>query len=94
MLLIIFSHTHTHTHTQTQHITAPTHDITTQRGPAVLTDAFNALTHTHMRERVRVHFVDVNGLEEAGVDGGGLFKEFIGEVCVCVYVCVYVCVCV
>jgi len=32
-------------------------------------------------------FVDVNVLEEAGVDGGGLFKEFIGEVCVCVCVC-------
>ena len=30
-----------------------------------------------MRGRVRIQFVDEHGTHEAGVDGGGLFKDFM-----------------
>jgi ubiquitin-protein ligase E3 C len=30
-----------------------------------------------LKNRVQIQFVDEHGLEEAGVDGGGLFKEFL-----------------
>ena len=30
-----------------------------------------------MRGRVRIQFVDQHGTHEAGVDGGGLFKDFM-----------------
>ena len=32
---------------------------------------------TRLSARCRVQFIDEHGLEEAGVDGGGLFKEFL-----------------
>jgi hypothetical protein len=37
--------------------------------------------------RIRIQFVDAHGLEEAGVDGGGIFKEFIETVggCSCCF---------
>ena len=31
----------------------------------------------HLKERLQIHFVDVHGIPEAGVDGGGLFKDFM-----------------
>lgn len=35
-------------------------------------------TSTHTPQaRVRIHFINEYGVEEAGVDGGGIFKEFI-----------------
>ena len=40
-----------------------------------------------------VQFIDAHGLEEAGVDGGGIFKEFIETVCVCMYARVCICCC-
>jgi hypothetical protein len=30
-----------------------------------------------LRGRVRIQFVDEHGMEEAGIDGGGLFKDFM-----------------
>lgn len=30
-----------------------------------------------LRGRIRIQFVDEFGAEEAGVDGGGLFKDFL-----------------
>ncbi|GJQ86440.1 hypothetical protein Trydic_g10347 [Trypoxylus dichotomus] len=46
-------------------------------------DAFEKLPHKNesdMRRRLRIQFINNVGLEEAGIDGGGLFKEFINEV--------------
>ncbi|KRT78249.1 hypothetical protein AMK59_6682 [Oryctes borbonicus] len=46
-------------------------------------DAFEKLSHRNesdMRRRLRIQFINNVGLEEAGIDGGGLFKEFINEV--------------
>ena len=30
-----------------------------------------------MKQRLQIQFVDEHGIEEAGIDGGGLFKEFL-----------------
>jgi ubiquitin-protein ligase E3 C len=34
----------------------------------------------NIKSKLRVQFIDVHGLEEAGIDGGGLFKEFMHEI--------------
>ena len=31
-----------------------------------------------MKNKVQVSFVNSEGLDEAGIDGGGVFKEFMG----------------
>lgn len=33
-----------------------------------------------MRHKLRIQFINSIGLEEVGIDGGGIFKEFINEV--------------
>ncbi|XP_044750713.1 ubiquitin-protein ligase E3C [Coccinella septempunctata] len=46
-------------------------------------DAFEKLSQQNesdLRHKVRIRFINNVGLEEAGIDGGGLFKEFINEV--------------
>ncbi|CAB0034239.1 unnamed protein product [Trichogramma brassicae] len=45
-------------------------------------DAFDKLSpenESEMRLKMRVQLVNAVGLEEAGVDGGGLFREFLSE---------------
>ncbi|KAG7205243.1 hypothetical protein KM043_018323 [Ampulex compressa] len=45
-------------------------------------DAFDKLSPTNepeLRLKMRVQLVNTAGLEEAGVDGGGLFREFLSE---------------
>ncbi|EFN56484.1 hypothetical protein CHLNCDRAFT_57693 [Chlorella variabilis] len=48
----------------------------------VLQDAFEKLSNVGeaLHGRIRIQFIDAHGLEEAGVDGGGIFKEFIETV--------------
>ncbi|GFR51002.1 hypothetical protein Agub_g13328, partial [Astrephomene gubernaculifera] len=41
-------------------------------------DRLNALGE-RLRGRVRISFIDAHGVPEAGVDGGGLFKDFMEE---------------
>lgn len=45
-------------------------------------DAFKELSglQEQLKTTVRVKFIDEHGLEEAGIDGGGVFKEFMNEV--------------
>ncbi|XP_968359.1 ubiquitin-protein ligase E3C [Tribolium castaneum] len=46
-------------------------------------DAFEKLSvknESDLRHKVRIQFINSVGLEEAGIDGGGIFKEFINEV--------------
>lgn len=46
-------------------------------------DAFEKIstkTESDLKHRVRIQFINNVGLEEAGIDGGGIFKEFINEV--------------
>jgi ubiquitin-protein ligase E3 C len=33
----------------------------------------------NLRRKIRVNFINAVGLDEAGVDGGGLFREFMNE---------------
>ena len=33
-----------------------------------------------LRQKLRVNFVNMQGLDEAGIDGGGVFREFLTEV--------------
>ena len=51
------------------------------RRKQILADGFNALSPLGiaLKGRVQVIFVDEHGMEEAGVDGGGLFKEFLTQ---------------
>jgi len=45
-------------------------------------DAFDKLrpeNESNLRQRMRIHFVNAVGLDEAGIDGGGLFREFMNE---------------
>lgn len=32
-----------------------------------------------LRKRLRVNLINAQGLDEAGIDGGGLFREFLSE---------------
>ena len=45
----------------------------------LLEDAFDKLygMGSDIKNRLRIHFVDLNYITEEGVDGGGLFKEFM-----------------
>lgn len=43
-------------------------------------DKFSSKDDEDMKHRVRIQFINNVGLEEAGIDGGGIFKEFINEV--------------
>ncbi|KAF5304497.1 hypothetical protein FQA39_LY09693 [Lamprigera yunnana] len=46
-------------------------------------DSFDKLSYANevdLRHRIRIQFINNAGLEEAGIDGGGIFKEFLNEV--------------
>lgn len=53
----------------------------TIRRSQLLYDGFNHLNGLgeELKSRVRIRFIDEHGLTEAGVDGGGLFKDFMEE---------------
>ncbi len=46
-----------------------------------MTDGFDGLNNLGpaLKSRVRIQFVDQHGIPEAGIDGGGLFKDFMEE---------------
>ena len=47
---------------------------------SIVEDSFDQLasmTSTQLKGRIQVSFISETGLEEAGIDGGGLFKEYI-----------------
>lgn len=57
--------------------------LTVHRGH-VLEDAYHALgphkSNVDVRKRVRIAFINEFGEQEAGIDGGGVFKEFLESV--------------
>ena len=60
----------------------PPQFVTVKRGQ-VLSDSYSALASSspeQLRGRVRIGFVSDLGIEEAGIDGGGVFKEFLENV--------------
>ncbi|KAK3747571.1 hypothetical protein QZH41_015811, partial [Actinostola sp. cb2023] len=59
----------------------PSIDVTIHR-KYLYQDAFDALNEErapNIKQRVRVRLINEQGLEEAGIDGGGLFREFLNE---------------
>ena len=42
-------------------------------------DAFSELASEDLRKKLRVRLINKFGLEESGIDGGGLFREFLSE---------------
>lgn len=48
----------------------------------MLEDAFDKIfpLGESIKKRFRISFVDVNYITEEGVDGGGLFKEFMTKI--------------
>ncbi|KAL4444560.1 hypothetical protein ABPG77_002377 [Micractinium sp. CCAP 211/92] len=52
------------------------------RRSQTLQDAYEQLHNVGdaLHGRIRIQFIDAHGLEEAGVDGGGIFKEFLESV--------------
>eukprot|EP00471_Norrisiella_sphaerica_P012991 CAMPEP_0184495414 /NCGR_PEP_ID=MMETSP0113_2-20130426/31259_1 /TAXON_ID=91329 /ORGANISM="Norrisiella sphaerica, Strain BC52" /LENGTH=720 /DNA_ID=CAMNT_0026881593 /DNA_START=827 /DNA_END=2989 /DNA_ORIENTATION=+ len=51
------------------------------RRDRVLADGFEGLTKVgkNIKGRIQVQFINEHGIVEAGIDGGGLFKEFVTE---------------
>ncbi|XP_076462782.1 ubiquitin-protein ligase E3C-like [Babylonia areolata] len=52
------------------------------RRPYIYEDSFEKLSLTNapdMKVKMRVRLVNAAGLDEAGIDGGGLFREFLSE---------------
>ncbi|GJQ13871.1 hypothetical protein GpartN1_g5662.t1 [Galdieria partita] len=51
----------------------------TVRRDFIVEDAFAALNsmRDRLKQTIRLKFIDTHGLEEAGIDGGGVFKEFM-----------------
>jgi ubiquitin-protein ligase E3 C len=51
----------------------------TIRREFVVEDGFAGLNHLgpKLKKTVQIQFINVDGLEEAGIDGGGVFKEFL-----------------
>ena len=47
--------------------------------------AFQAVSKTSLKSRLRVFYIDEFGMEEKGVDGGGIFKEFLNDICKIVF---------
>lgn len=42
-------------------------------------EGFSKMSPDALKSHVRVKFVDAHGISEAGIDGGGLFKEFLTD---------------
>lgn len=51
----------------------------TARRTHLYEDAFNKLASADLRLKLRVRLINQQGLEESGIDGGGLFREFLSE---------------
>ncbi len=47
----------------------------------VAEDGFDKLGEADLRKPVEIQFIDQWGQQEAGIDGGGVFKEFFTELC-------------
>ena len=47
----------------------------------VAEDGFDKLGEADLRKPIEIMFIDQWGQQEAGIDGGGVFKEFFTELC-------------
>uniref|UniRef100_A0A8C5HRA3 Ubiquitin-protein ligase E3C n=1 Tax=Gouania willdenowi TaxID=441366 RepID=A0A8C5HRA3_GOUWI len=56
--------------------------IVTIRRNYIYEDAYDKLSPENepdLKKRIRVHLLNAHGLDEAGIDGGGIFREFLNE---------------
>lgn len=44
-----------------------------------LHNLFSLSLEPDLKKRIRVHLLNAHGLDEAGIDGGGIFREFLNE---------------
>lgn len=56
----------------------PSISVTARRG-RLYPDAFTDLASADLRMKLRVRLINEQGLDESGIDGGGLFREFLSE---------------
>ncbi|THH29658.1 hypothetical protein EUX98_g4538 [Antrodiella citrinella] len=54
--------------------------ITVRRG-SIAQDGFDRLLNVDLKGPIAITFIDQFGQEEAGIDGGGVFKEFLTALC-------------
>ncbi|KAG5644449.1 hypothetical protein DXG03_008348 [Asterophora parasitica] len=54
--------------------------VQVRRG-SVAQDGFDRLAEANLKQPVEISFIDQFGAEEAGIDGGGVFKEFFTSLC-------------
>ena len=55
---------------------------------AIVTDSYEGLKDKYRNiknNRIQISFVSSHGIEEPGIDGGGLFKEFLGYIYIIIY---------
>ncbi|KAJ7683722.1 hypothetical protein B0H17DRAFT_1073869 [Mycena rosella] len=53
----------------------------TVRRESIAQDGFDRLRGANLKGRIGITFIDKFGEEEAGIDGGGVFKEFFTSLC-------------
>lgn len=45
----------------------------------IMLNTFISISEPDLKKRIRVHLLNAHGLDEAGIDGGGIFREFLNE---------------
>lgn len=63
---------------RTPFLLGPSVNISVRRSH-IYEDAYLKLQDSDLRQKLRVQFVNAVGLEEAGIDGGGILREFLSE---------------
>ncbi|THG96608.1 hypothetical protein EW026_g5256 [Hermanssonia centrifuga] len=58
--------------------------VTVRRG-SIAQDGFDRLDGVDLKGPIAITFIDQFGQEEAGIDGGGVFKEFLTSLCMEVF---------
>ncbi|ORX81981.1 HECT-domain-containing protein [Anaeromyces robustus] len=52
----------------------------TIRRDRIFEDGYDQLNSSNLRQKVQISFINEQGLPEAGIDGGGVFKEFLTSI--------------
>lgn len=66
---------------RTAFLLGPSISISVRRSH-IYEDAYLKLQETDLRHKLRVQFVNAVGLEEPGIDGGGILREFLSDLLV------------
>ncbi|KAJ4475005.1 HECT-domain-containing protein [Lentinula aciculospora] len=66
---------------RTSHVAHGRQQTVTIRRGSVAQDGFDHLGDADLKNPIQIVFIDQFGAEEAGIDGGGVFKEFFTSLC-------------